>query len=242
MSALIQKDWGFFKTARIIFDEALFGELIKNRCYLNIVLVSHQKLSVPVDVRVKKKPTVLISVDKSPEDILQSFNDTARNEVRKTFKMSEFLFRSDEDNFSEIYTLYRSFRKAKKLSLRGKDFFKGVLIFKAYWKGELVSVITCYSAHPYLRVQNIFSKLSGEDKELRRIIGYATRRLIYEICVYGHEHGFISLDLAGINLIDPKKAGITAFKKSFGGSIIDEYTYTYRRPVFNILARLKKIV
>ena len=242
MSALIQKNWFLFKTVRIIFDDALFLNLIKERNYLGVVLVSHQKLDVPPGVRVKKKPTVLIELNKALEQILQSFNDTARNEIRRTFKLPELSFNTDHEDFSETYALYRFFRKRKGLSTRGKDFFKDALFFKAYWNGELISVITCYAAHPGIRIQNIFSKTAEGDKELRRMIGYATRRLVYEICAYGQERGFSFLDLAGINLTDQRKSGITAFKRSFGGDIADEYTYTYRSPMFSALMKLKKIL
>ena len=242
MKSIIQRRYLFFKSARVILDDDLFFELVKKRKYSYIIGISHNQLKVPKYIKIKRKKTINIYLDKRLDDVFRAFNDTSRNEIRKTFRMPEFSFVRNHKDFKEVYKVYKAFRKNKKMDIKSPSFLKAAMLFKAYYKGELISVITCYDAFPYLRIQNIFSKLHKGDKDLRRLIGYATRRLVYEICKYGNEGGYKLLDLAGVNLVDPKKAGITQFKSSFGGKIENEYTYTYKSPIARMLIFIRDFI
>lgn len=237
---ILIKRYMFLTSARVILHDELFLDLVRKHTHAYIVGISHHALSVPASVAVKHKKTINIYLDGTIDDIFKCFNDTARNEVRRTFAMSGFSFTMNDGNYTAVYPLYRAFRIAKKLELRPLAFLKPCLLFSAYYNGELISVITCYDVFPYLRIQNIFSKLDNGDKEVRRLTGYATRRLIYEICKYGADHGHILLDMASANFTDPAKAGITQFKGSFGGRVEDEYTYTYRSPFIRFLSIFRR--
>ncbi|MDP2947297.1 MAG: hypothetical protein Q8N88_04215 [Nanoarchaeota archaeon] len=72
------------------------------------------------------------------------------------------------------------------------------------------------------------------------MISIATRRLVYEVCKYGKEHNYKLFDLGSMpaDLKDKKKAGIAAFKGSFGGTLEDEYTYTYKSKLYKFFEKL----
>jgi hypothetical protein len=235
---IVYRRYGLLTSARVILDDGLFLEMIKRPRHAYIVAISHQVLSVPDTIKIKHKKTINIYLEGKFDEIFMRFNDTARNEVRKTFKMPEFSVALNNANWGEVYALYKKFRIAKHLELRPVTFLQSCMLFNAYYNGELISSITCYDVFPNLRIQNIFSKLDGGDKELRKIVGHATRRLMYEICKYGNERGYRLLDLASANFTNPAKAGITAFKSSFGGKVEDEYTYTYRSPLVRVASGL----
>ena len=230
----------FFTRARVILEDELFLRLLKEKEYSYIVAISHAVLPVASSIKIKQKKTLLINLKKSAEDTLATFHDTARNEVRKTFSILGLEITRDDNRLEDMYRLYKDFRKVKHLETHGPGFLQAATRFNAYYKNELISVVTVYGVFPKLRIQNIFS-LTTEDPELRKIIGYATRRLIYEVCAYGAAKNYESLDLASINLHSQAKAGITKFKMSFGGEVIDEYTYTYRSPFVRSLGFWKNI-
>ncbi|PJE64575.1 MAG: hypothetical protein COU90_01925 [Candidatus Ryanbacteria bacterium CG10_big_fil_rev_8_21_14_0_10_43_42] len=236
---IVERKYIFFSSARVILNDNLFLSLVKKKAYSYIVGVSHKKLPVGPDIKIKHKKTINIYLNGTFDDIFKKFNDTSRNEIRKTFNMKEYFFKQGDVDMDAVYALYKPHRIEKKLEVRRKSFLAPCLIFTAYYNNELISVITCYDAKPYLRIQNIFSKLSNDDKEIRRITGYASRRLVYELCKYGNQRGYILLDMASANFTDPGKAGITQFKNSFGGRIEDEYIYTYRNTIPRILGNLK---
>jgi len=238
----VERRYLFFTYARVILDDELLRHLIHNRSYSYIVGVSHKELSFDMPVSVRKKQTINIPVNKPIEDIFRGFNDTARNEIRRTECMEELTFTINDGSWDEVYAMYKDHRKARKLPIHPLSFLQFALLFNAYWKGKLISTITCYDAKPYLRVQNIFSKIAESDKETRRITGYATRRLVYEICKFGSENGYVLLDMASVNVTNPMKAGITQFKSSFGGETVDEYIYTHKGTTARLFRNLRKII
>ena len=235
----VERTYLFFRYARVILNDELLTRLIHERVYSYIVGVSHTKIAFEYNVSMRQKKTLIIPLDASLEQVFRSFNDTARNEIRRTERTPEFAFTVNDGKWDDVYALYRAHRKERGLPIHPLHFLKWGMLFNAYWKGVLISTITCYDAKPYLRIQNIFSKLAGKDKELRRITGYASRRLVYEICKYGNENGYTLLDMASANITDPAKAGITQFKSSFGGVLIDEYIYTYKSALVRLMGKVR---
>lgn len=232
---VVERRFVFFRSARVILNDALFLELLRKQEYSFIVALSQNAIVVPDTVTQKKKHTVNISLRRSPEEILQGFHDTTRNEVRRTFTMTDLVVTQDDDRFDEAYRLYKEFRHEKHLPVKQPSFLKQAMRMSAYWRGELIAVVTWYDVPPYMRIQHIFSKRAATSEE-KKIGGMATRRLIYEICAYGSRRREY-LDMASINTHNPAKGGITKFKLSFGGTIGDEYIYTYRSPFIRFLRR-----
>jgi hypothetical protein len=233
---VIERRYIFFRSARVILNDTLFLKLLRNKEYHFIVALSQNKISVPDQVIIKHKKTFTISLRRMPKEILQSFHDTTRNEVRRSFNMPELTITKNDEQFEKAYTLYMLFRKEKKLPVKSASFLRQAMRFSAYWNGELLAVVTCYDVPPYMRIQHIYSR-NAETKEDRNRAGLATRRLIYEVCQYGSMAGRELLDMASINMHNQKKQGITKFKLSFGGTITNEYIYTYRSPLIRFLGR-----
>ena len=235
----VERKYLFFTYARVILNDELLAWLVRDCAYSYIVGVSHNQFDLGHQVSIRQKKTIMIRLDMSIEKIFQKFNDTARNEVRRTERMSDLVFTCNDGNWNEIYTMYKAHRKERGLPIHSLKFLQWGMQFSAYWQGRLISTITCYNAKPCLRIQNIFSRIAADDKELRRITGYASRRLVYEICKFGSQNGYTLLDMASANVADPAKAGITQFKSSFGGTIADEYIYTYKGAIPRLFGKLK---
>ena len=187
----------------------------------------------------RTKTTAVIDLHQQQDDIFSHFNDTTRNEIRKTYNISDFKVVSLDRNFDEAYILYKKFEyKQGRVPFTRND-LKDCLIFSAYLKGDMISAIFVDKGVNDLRIRYIFSKrLQTEDKELYKMIAYATRRVMWEVCIWGKANHFHSLDLASINFQNPDVANITQFKMSFGGEVVNEYTYVYKSFLFKIFEKL----
>lgn len=233
-----------FNTVRIILEDDKIDKYLDKKKYQKIIIFSYKKLDLGKDFSVFHKLTPNIYLDRDLDNIFSKFNETARNEIRRTFKNLDLKFIADDKNFDEIYELYRSFERSQNRVPFYKNAMKDYLAFSAYYKGELISVILCFDSFPYIRARSICSKrLEIEDKEKYKVISNATRRLVYEICKYGKEHRYELLDLGSMpaDLEDKKKLGIAHFKGSFGGKLEDEYMYTYKSKLYRIFEKLVMI-
>lgn len=221
---------------RIILDDTELEKYFYEKRHSYITGLSYHRFDFGDDVSVKQKQTMLISLAQTPEEILGGFHASTRNEVRRTLRDTSLSIICDGDDTENTYKLYADFERAQGRKPHNRSIFFGSKIFGAYRAGELISGIICYDAKPILRSRANFSKrFVASDKESRRAISNATKRLIYEICLYGRANGYQYFDQGSVNLTDPKKKSIGEFKSSFGGTFVDEYTYTYRGWVFRFL-------
>jgi len=115
-------------------------------------------------------------------------------------------------------------------------------LFSAEYRGQEISGISLIEDKPNIKTITIYSKrVVTEDKETYKIIAQATRRIVWEICLWAKKEGFRLFDLGSINLDDPVKAGVTEFKLSFGGEVIPEYTFIYKSIHFAFFENLVSI-
>ena len=216
-----------FSSARVILDDETLKRVLAEKQYSYITGLSYNLFDFGRNVSVKNKKTVSTDITKiTDEQFLSQCSDTTRNEIRKTFKIAELDFKIPDENLDGVYNLYTDFEVRGKRITRARDYFAKSLLAGAYYKGKLIAAIICYNAFPVLRVNAIVSERN--DEEFRRYVSFATRRLIFELFLYSKENKYNFLDLGGVNMTDSGKAGITAFKMSFGGELLDEYTYTYK--------------
>lgn len=232
-----------FNTVRIVMEDDKIDKYLDKKKYQKIVIITYNKLDIGKDFHVHHKLTPNIYLDKDLEDILLGFGASTRNQVRRTFREPDLKFVSNDKNFNEIYNIYKSFEYAQGRVPFSKKAMKDYLVFSAYYKGELISLILCFDSFPFLRSRSICSKrLETEyrDRKKYRIISIATRRLVYEVCKHGKERGYKLFDLGSMpsNLKDKKKAGIAEFKSSFGDRLEDEYTYTYKSKIYRTFEKL----
>jgi hypothetical protein len=69
-----------------------------------------------------------------------------------------------------------------------------------------------------------------------KIISNGGRRLLWEVCLDLKKRGFLFLDLASVNMENPKTANIAKFKMSFGGDIMKEYAYMYQSDFYKLFS------
>lgn len=228
----------FFKTASVILEDNKILELINEQRYSSIVALSYNKLDIP-NTQLYSKPTLLIDLKKSENEIFYTFNDTTRNEIRKTEKNVELNFDNCCNIDKKSYELYKIFEYSQKRVPVSFSDLKEVIFFGANFKNELISGIYVIKSYPYLRIRSIFSKrLEADDKELYKMIGYSTRRIVWNICLWGKQNGFVSLDMASVNINNPKTESIARFKMSFGKDLVPEYTYIYKTELFKLFEKV----
>jgi hypothetical protein len=235
---IIEKNILFFKSASVILDDDKIPDLIKSNKYSSIVVLSYKKLDL-LNFSFSTKPTLLIDLKKGEDEIFQGFNDTTRNEIRKTKSYDQLKISEKDSPDIESYRLYKEFEYSQGRVPASYEAISHAVFFGAYIGGELISGLYVSKSHPYLRVRSIFSKrLATEDRELYKQIGYATRRLIWEACLWGKKEGFVSLDMASVNINNPKTESIAKFKMSFGKDLTPEYIYIYKSPLFSFFEKL----
>ncbi|HEY4505501.1 MAG TPA: hypothetical protein VJG67_02325 [Candidatus Paceibacterota bacterium] len=221
----------FFKKGFIVFEDDKIIEAVKSRRYSSFVGITRSDLNFQDIVKGVKKTSV-IDLTRREDDIFSGFNDTTRNEVRRTYKIPSLRFVSG-DKGSAPYRLYKRFEYSQGRVPFPESYMKDTTVFSAYLDEEIISGVYVDSGGKDLRIRYIFSKrLKSFDPELYKTVGYASKRLIWEVCLWGKANGFRSLDMATVNLTDKEKEGIMKFKLSFGGDMADEYTYLYKSKLF----------
>lgn len=229
----------FFKSATVIFEDDKAVDIAKSREYSSILVLSYHKLNLPGFI-MSSKPTLLINLERGEEEIFRDFNDTTRNEIRKTQNMDKLSIIEKEAPDDISYNLYQQFEYSQGRVPVTRQTVAHSMFWGAYFNSELISGIYVTRSSPYLRIRSIFSqRLSVESRERYKLIGYATRRLVWEICLWGKDNNFTSLDLASVNIHNPNTESIAKFKMSFGKNLTNEYIYTYKSKLF---ATLEKVV
>lgn len=234
----------FFRKLNIVLEDQYFDNLIKKNLYKQygtVVALSYQDLHLLDFQRIVKR-TALINLTLKKEDIFSRFNATTRNEIRKTEHNDKLAFKTEDQSFSSAYKLYKEFEFSQGRVPVSLGDFKKYSLFTAYYCGELVSAVSIVDGDNRLRIRSIFSKrLKVENKDLYKIISNSTRRVIWEACKWGKERGFKSLDMASVNLSNPKTSSIARFKMNFGGNLINEYAYIYKSKTFSFFEHFVKI-
>lgn len=192
---------------------------------------------------VKHKRVANLYLSGTIDDVFGTFSVSTRNEINKTFKMPDLEIRVRDNNREEAYHIYSAFEKLQGRKPWSRDTFDKNLYFNAYYKGKLIVTIPCYDLSPYLQIRSISSiRMDPKiDKELYRIVGYATRRLIYEAAKYGIEHGYTFVGLGAISEATVQKKNVSQFKMFFAPRVEDEYTYVYQSKRFQLLNRFHQL-
>ncbi len=229
---------------RVLYQNEDLSKLLDKSEYDIITVISYCDLGLEKDgFKCKRKGLANIHLYGSPEEILGRFVRTTRQEVNQTYDIEGLLFRVGEPNSKEMYELYSKFELAQERKPWGENTFLGVINFNAYYNGELIASVPCYDLYPYLQVRAIFSKrLDVSNQTLRKIIGRAGRRLIFEICKYGKEREYEFVSLGSVNYSTEQKSNVADFKMFFGPKIGDEFTYTYKSKKFLFLEKVKKLI
>lgn len=228
---------GGFSYVRGVWDNVTPQELkaLKKKTHY-IYLVSYVKHVLP-DFHLTGKKTAMIDLGQDLDTIFAGFKKNTRNEIRKTEHMPHLTFIVDDPNIAAAYEVYKKAKRKDGALLSLKREFEQSRLFSAYDNSRMIVTMACYDTDKILRLKSIASLRKENDVD-PKVIGYASRRLIWEIIKFGKAHGYKSIDMGGVNFSEKEKVGIAQFKQSFGGTIVNEYTYRYRSLIFGIIRRL----
>jgi len=237
-----------FNVLRILHVDEDLSALIDKTKYAFISIISYKPLNLGTDFFLKQKNIINIYLTDPIEEIFERFTRSTKLEIKKTYQIQELEFVMDDKNLEGTYNLYKQFEYSQGRVPWKKASFDGVKLFNAYYNGELISSIPCYNLYPYLQARAMFSKRIEGDKQYKKIVGHATRRLVLDICQYAKTHNYLFFGLGSINFESYQKSNVSQFKGFFGGVIENEYTYIYKNSSYKIFeklltakARLKKL-
>lgn len=220
-----------FKKVLFILEKSLPEQKVLESKYSSVTIVSHNKLNL-AGWRVLEKMTTVVDLTPTEEEIFRKFNDTTRNEIRRTIDNPAFRFDLNARQ-DEIYDLYVNFERSQGRHPSPKSDVSAVGKKLAYVNGKPVYGLFTFESYPHLRVRSIFSqRLSTYTKDELKLISNAGRALMWHAMLEAKAKGFETFDLAVVNFEDPKKENLRRFKLSFGGDVMPEYTYMYRAPIF----------
>ncbi len=236
----------FLNSIRVLHQNEDLGELLDKTKYDYMTVISYRDLGLEKQgFGLIKKKLANIRLNGSLEEITAKFARRTQQEIMKTFKITELKFTVGDTDFHGTYALYRDFELAQGRKPWSRESLAGLMNFNAYYKGELIVAVPCYDLYPYLQVRAIFSKrlsIGDDNKDLYKIIGSATRRLIFEICKYGKENDYEYVGLGSVNYSTAQKSNVAQFKMFFGSEIGDEYTYTHKSRKFLFLEKIRSAI
>lgn len=196
------------------------------------------------DWQVQKRQAFVIDLTQSINRVFDNFKKNTRNEIRRAENDPSLSFVSNDHNWKAAYKRYKKFEQARKWMSMLKAEFKRSVLFNAYHRGDIISGIACYGHNDTLRVNKIFSIRNHNTRSdlSVAVIGYASRKLIYDICQYGIKNNYTRLDLGGVNFTDNSKIGISQFKQSFGGDLQYTHVSRYMTRGFSVLKRFLTLI
>ncbi|HUO50621.1 MAG TPA: hypothetical protein VMU25_03630 [Candidatus Paceibacterota bacterium] len=227
----------FFKTAFVVLDER--ADSIDPRPYSQLTIVSHSPLSIP-HARLREKTTGIIDLKGSPEELLQTFSKTTRNEISRSIREGQIVRHSPHVT-KEGYALYRRFEKSIGRRPFARAATRGCEEILIYDGKRPIAGVFYYPSRPITRIRSIFS--ARKEKNLSSTtVSWAARRSIYEVCCSEQSARSEGVDLASINLTDKAKKGISDFKLSFSPRITQEYMYVHSSPVYAFFERIRRLL
>src|SRR3990167_8199456 len=87
-----EKRFRLFRTVRVILDDAAALRVDASGSFSRITILSYRELPLKKKYRTRRKVTANINCARPPEEIINGFNKTTRNEIRKTFHTPGLIF------------------------------------------------------------------------------------------------------------------------------------------------------
>lgn len=186
-----------------------------------------------------EKQSACIEIEDSIENQIAKCNPTCRNEVRRSFTINEFKLEINSTPHEELFEFHKQCENERNWYPVPPDELKSSTVVCMRYKDELISGMTAYTEKDFLRIGRIFTRRkSNKYENLQQVVfSCASRRLVIEMTNIARTMGYSVLDLGGISLDDPTKAGITKFKLSFGSVIKDVFLARYYSPSYHNLIK-----
>lgn len=185
--------------------------------------------------RIQQTPIINLSPDL--DEIFRQFHKNTRQGIEYSRKVEGLTFALPAHDHDASYEFYRSIKKKDGVKPDLKREFIGCLFANAYLNDRLIVSLSFYDAGNFFRAKH-FVSLRKEMDDHGAIAGHATRRLIWELCMYGKSHGYRFIDLGGVNFREGEKKGVADFKMSFGGEIKDMHICRYETAPFRFARKI----
>jgi serine/threonine protein kinase len=238
------KNFIFVRSVRVLHQAEDIVRIVEENIGNYLTVVSYRDLGLERQgFSLVHKKIANIRLDKPLQEVVAGWSRGTRQEIERTRHNTDFKFRIGDSNHRETYEMYCRFEKAQGRQPWKKSSFRNTVLCNAYYRGKLIASVPCYDIFPYFQVRAIFSeRLEPGNENLRKAVGQATRRLIYEICAYAKERGYEFVGLGSVNFSTGQKSNVAKFKMFFNPAIEDEYTYVYKSPRFLRAEKILRII
>ncbi len=233
---IVEERRGWFRKVFIPLDSESAMQVARGKKkYSRIQIVSLSPLELP-GFRLKRRRTGIIKLGGSMEEIIGSFDRTSRNNIHRADRDAGLRFEMRPRVTDEGYALVVRFVHARGLTPHPRSYYEGCVEFLAFADNEPVSGIFIFPSTPVGLLAAVFSKRHEDcSHEAYKRVGYASKRLMANVCGWGIDHGMTDIDMGGLNLDATDKAGIANSKMAFNPIVAEQYVYTYSSPTFSVL-------
>src|SRR3989344_9109484 len=100
---VIEQKHLFFSTLRVILDDETLKRAFQEKQYAYISGLSYNRFDFGKNVRIKEKKTAIINMENDLDTIFAKFNDTTRNEIRKTYRMPDLAIVIEDKNIITLF-------------------------------------------------------------------------------------------------------------------------------------------
>ncbi len=210
-----------FRVCEIWFAEQPFDVTGYDR----VIFYATRKRVEDTSLELKQQPTNVISLASPLDEIWKSFDKkSTRYAIRRAMRESVDV-RIDSDH-DEFFAVYNRFASAKKIASIDHDQLpkQGGKLFTVWSDATLLVGHFYYCDKPIIRLRFTASAL---DRGVNRtLLGCFSRYLHWQAIQLAKSSGYTEFDLGGLDL-DPRsqRYSITRYKLSFGGTIVNKYTY-----------------
>lgn len=224
---------GIFKIIKVYYATDIQYE------HQGVDLACYYHCQKPLGLFIREFKTLIIDLDRDPEEILRSFHKKTRIQIEKALASNKIDFNiienPSEKELNVFYNSYISFSARKGFMPSSRQHLEELksadklLIASASTENEtlcrfalikLTNKVVC--SHAF----NIrFSCL--DDTEKVKLISQANRALDYHCMLYAKKIGKTIYDLGGLTLDpnNPSSANVDQYKMKFKGQMIKEYHF-----------------
>lgn len=192
--------------------------------------------------------TIHIDLTQDDKDIQSSFTKNTQYEIRRAERDGVYCRKDiDTDSFIDFFNSFAKSKNRPQIKISDIDIFKEKLLITGAFHSETPLVMHCYLLDPDgSRVRLLHSASEFRNlitSEQRNLVGRANRLLHYYDMRTAKDMSIKIYDLGGYSIsdIDEEKQKINEFKKSFGGSIVEEPDYiSYPTYILSALSNTMK--
>lgn len=181
----------------------------------------------------KKMLSLQTSLTKTMDEILISFSSTCRNEIRRSIREGiSCKVTNDREKYIKFFNDFAEEKKINKISIDHLNSYgNNYIIVEASKDNRSLAYHTIlFDKNAKISVLMTSSNARFSDSAERKLISMANRHLHYFEMEYLKEIGIEIYDYGGIArdediIKNPSLKGVNDFKKSFGGTLVDNYEY-----------------